>query len=671
MKFFVVLLVGVSFSMFGEKTEDVGIDAKSSIKTVTVFSDRARVTRVSEIALKKGLNIFDISGIPEKLDDSSLTVALPKSVDAVLLSVEIPRKYGSKLDPKELQEIEKKKDELSQQLSLLQKRKRQLQNNISTIKQLNIGIAPSERDVKPAILTPDTWKTFLNFTSEQLANCAKSIRNIDKQSFDLGQEYEVVKNKYSKLVSYRRKSQKIARVKINSLVEQSIKIDFSYIIYNASWFPIYDIHVDPKTAEVSMSYFAQIAQKTGEDWSDTKIIMSTAIPAQSADLPKLQTTLIQEKVNTSPVRQSRSRSSFGINKMLSNNFQSPMCQINTSNINSGLRITKNKSKKQVGYINESNKFNMRTSQSASLISNFSNDAFSNIQVKGGKSYNGNRLNISGSNVFLNDKDGNVISFKLDDIETIDNKIRQGQGKGANKNWLVEPSKSAGGFDYRFPAAKLETIKSNGKVYRVLLKSSILKGNKEYFASPIASPYAFLRCKTVNTTKTPILAGASNIFLGGDFIGEARLHTVPENGLFILDLGIDERLVVRRASSRMSKTRGIISKNRRIELENEISIVNYIKEDINIVIEERLPISYNKNISIIDFKENKKSFNRDKKGKYYNGLVHWKVNVKGGKTEKVISSYAIEYPLNFEITNKIGRGHYQSGLGKQIMKASKK
>jgi len=672
MKSLLLLLLFLNFA-FISFAEEKGTPAKSFIKSVTVFSDRARITRMSEIILQKGDNIFDITGIPEHLDNSSLTASLPKISDAILVSVEIPRKYAAELDPKELRDISKEMKGLSQQISLLNKRKIELKGEIATIKNLKIGVPQIEKKVDTLSLNPATWEKLLFFVKTQITTNQKEIRKIDKNLFDLGQKYEAVSNKHSKLIGYRRKSEKIARLKINAEKQITLNVELSYIIYNAGWFPIYDIHVEPKTGEVAISYFAQIAQTTGEDWDNAKIIMSTAIPAQSADLPYLKTTLIQEDSSpqySSQLNLRRSKSNFDLSYISNINSNSSLQQVGTNRISTNKGTVSKRKKSKIGY-NISNSFNSRMSQMSSLNRNFQNKSFSNIRTNTGEVYRGNELNVSGTNLYLNDSDGNTITLDINQVETIDNRIRTGERKGANKNWLVTPSLSAGGFDYRFPAAKIETVKSNGKVYRVLLKSQKLVGNKEYFATPIISSFVYLRCNTRNITGAPLLAGAANVFLGGDFIGETRLATVPENASLILGLGVDERIRVNRISSMMSKTSGIISKNRIIELESEISIVNYTKENIKVVVEERLPLSRHKNIIVYDYKANKKAINREQDGTFRNGKVHWRMNIPSGKSDKVISSYSIEHPLNFEITHNEGFSGYRVGLGKQIMKANKK
>jgi hypothetical protein len=82
----------------------------------------------------------------------------------------------------------------------------------------------------------------------------------------------------------------------------------SYVILNASWGPKYDIRVFSNKKDMIVSwhfksnlncfkykkhlkinYYGLIQQSTGEDWNDTKISLSTALPSIGGNVPKLGT----------------------------------------------------------------------------------------------------------------------------------------------------------------------------------------------------------------------------------------------------------------------------------------------------------------------------------------------------------------------------------------------
>jgi uncharacterized protein (TIGR02231 family) len=66
-------------------------------------------------------------------------------------------------------------------------------------------------------------------------------------------------------------------------------MEVTYVIMGASWSPLYDIRVNSETKETEVTYFGNISQRTGEDWQDVNLTLSTAIAVNSTRIPKLST----------------------------------------------------------------------------------------------------------------------------------------------------------------------------------------------------------------------------------------------------------------------------------------------------------------------------------------------------------------------------------------------
>jgi uncharacterized protein (TIGR02231 family) len=71
--------------------------------------------------------------------------------------------------------------------------------------------------------------------------------------------------------------------------ETQLEIAVSYIVYNASWIPKYDVRVFDKDKSMVINYFGVITQSTGEIWLDTKLSLSTAVPSVGGNVPELGT----------------------------------------------------------------------------------------------------------------------------------------------------------------------------------------------------------------------------------------------------------------------------------------------------------------------------------------------------------------------------------------------
>jgi uncharacterized protein (TIGR02231 family) len=68
--------------------------------------------------------------------------------------------------------------------------------------------------------------------------------------------------------------------------EVEFELEVVYAVRNASWQPLYDVRL--LEDEVTVTYLATISQKSGEDWPEVELSLSTARPAVSATLPELR-----------------------------------------------------------------------------------------------------------------------------------------------------------------------------------------------------------------------------------------------------------------------------------------------------------------------------------------------------------------------------------------------
>jgi len=75
---------------------------------------------------------------------------------------------------------------------------------------------------------------------------------------------------------------------------------FSSGVYDARWYPLYDFHASSQdgkpSASVSLHYRVNLSQRTGEDWRNAKLILSTSeTDVLNAGVPKSDGLVIEPK----------------------------------------------------------------------------------------------------------------------------------------------------------------------------------------------------------------------------------------------------------------------------------------------------------------------------------------------------------------------------------------
>ena len=76
--------------------------------------------------------------------------------------------------------------------------------------------------------------------------------------------------------------------------DEYVQLSISYIVSDASWTSSYDIRVNTNTAtsadaseSMILVYYAEVVQKSGEDWNDCCLFLSTSNPAEGSAPPVL------------------------------------------------------------------------------------------------------------------------------------------------------------------------------------------------------------------------------------------------------------------------------------------------------------------------------------------------------------------------------------------------
>jgi uncharacterized protein (TIGR02231 family) len=79
------------------------------------------------------------------------------------------------------------------------------------------------------------------------------------------------------------------------------------VIGNASWISSYNARIDSGTGKVELLYNALVRQKTGEDWNNIRLALSTAQPGRNGRMPELPPSYVDYRA-PEPVASARAES---------------------------------------------------------------------------------------------------------------------------------------------------------------------------------------------------------------------------------------------------------------------------------------------------------------------------------------------------------------------------
>jgi uncharacterized protein (TIGR02231 family) len=256
------------------------INVKSELKEVTIYQQNAKISREAMVSIPAGITEIVMEDLTSSILQNSLQVDIEGK--AILLSATSRINYM--FDQKESPRIKELKDSLElvdSEIYWLQNQKIVYQGEEKVINENNkLGSEQEGLDV-------EELKQLVIFYRSRLFEVKKEILKIDKKIQELKLVKSRIQNQLSELNSTRNKPTGEVIINVSSNISTKIKLKLSYLTPNAGWSPVYDIRADGTDKPLKLIYKANVYQKTGYDWKDVKLTVSTGNPTVDNNRPIL------------------------------------------------------------------------------------------------------------------------------------------------------------------------------------------------------------------------------------------------------------------------------------------------------------------------------------------------------------------------------------------------
>lgn len=259
----------------------------SHINAVTVYPDRAVITRTGSAGLTNGINELVFENLPAGLLDQSLQVSGTGSINTTILDVTARQTYLAATPDPRRQGLEDQIDALREKDRAVIDRITVVRGQTNLITQLQssaVAIGPGEKSERPKL---DDVKSVLEYGQKQLLELAAQQQQLDNQRADLQAEIAALQNQLNDLRGTGARSVKTVVVRVQATGTGTFNASLNYTVYGASWTPSYDARVLSGEKAVELGYFGNVRQSTGEDWSNVALTLSTARPALGGSAPDL------------------------------------------------------------------------------------------------------------------------------------------------------------------------------------------------------------------------------------------------------------------------------------------------------------------------------------------------------------------------------------------------
>lgn len=265
-------------------------DLDAPITEVTVYTDRALVSRIGSLPLAAGIHEVRIGNLPTLVPDS-LRASGQGPQGTRILDVDLTTTFHHRPPEAELEALQDACDQVRHQIALLRLRQNALKNRQQWLCSLGEQTRDFARGLAQGNIQAQEYLTLLTLTSQHAQHDAEDELDLVNEEKRLRRELAARERELAARQGNRGTDRWAAVVTVEMAQEGALTLEISYLVTQASWRPLYDVRVnveeDGNQGNVELIYHALVQQATGEDWKQVHLTLSTARPSQAARLPEL------------------------------------------------------------------------------------------------------------------------------------------------------------------------------------------------------------------------------------------------------------------------------------------------------------------------------------------------------------------------------------------------
>jgi uncharacterized protein (TIGR02231 family) len=182
-----------------------------------------------------------------------------------------------------------------------------------------------------------------------------------------------------------------------------------------------------------------------------------------------------------------------------------------------------------------------------------------------------------------------------------------------------------------------TLKSGNLETQIEINRSNANAYYEYACAPKLNTDAFLMGHIPNWENLNLLDAEGTVYFDGAYVGVCTIQNTTVNDTMHISLGKDERIAVKRIKINEVNGTRLLGSTKEKKCMYDITVKNTKKEVVTVTIEEQLPISQEKEITVTALELSGGELNTD------TGLVTWKISLQPGESVTKKFNFSVKYP----------------------------
>jgi len=280
----VPLALLLSPAAFGE---DPARALESKIARVTVYEDRALVTRAAKTSLPQGTSRLAFEHLPPGLDPASIRA---RCGGARVLGVDVEPVHLAREGRDDLARAVGAHDVAKRKVASAEMELAEAKDRWELYRSIRAkGVEGGERALGGgAAVDVKSLKDLIELVGSQGAKARQDVLAATDGLDAAKADEDAARRRVDELRTGRDRTESRVLVTIEADAAADATVTVQYMIGGASWSPVYDLRVDENFGAASLGLSAVVVQKTGESWNDVALELTTAQPSAGAAPPEPQ-----------------------------------------------------------------------------------------------------------------------------------------------------------------------------------------------------------------------------------------------------------------------------------------------------------------------------------------------------------------------------------------------
>lgn len=267
--------------------ESDALTLESKVIKVTVYSDRARITRKAQAKASTEPTVFAFRQLPGWVDDGSVRVSASAGS---IIDVRVDRDFLARATDESWQQAEAEHKVLSNKVAALNDELLVLAAQKQQIE--SIKAFSNEKITQDTIIGDvrvESYAQVLEFITDSLRANAEARRAVKSKLDEVNPEYAASLRRIESMKNVMKLEETTVLVTLQAGKATPTEIELTYMLPGVTWEPMHELRVSTTdTKNVDVVSFAEVTQTSGEDWGNAELAFSTQSSTQSVRIPELE-----------------------------------------------------------------------------------------------------------------------------------------------------------------------------------------------------------------------------------------------------------------------------------------------------------------------------------------------------------------------------------------------